>query len=140
MARPKKYGDSNEDKGWNRISDLPTEVSKYNFIDDFIYIKQQEENIMSTSRRVVTVMLMDDDKGLDVADSLVCKFKNIVTEDSDSTVIQEVIMDNDISAAISKHNNNRLQTIDVDILQRTGNEVKLRPVKLKNLRWVVSQA
>lgn len=136
MARPEKYGYNNEGRGWLKISDLPTATSE----EDFIYIKQNEENIMSTTRRVVTVMLMDDDKGLDVADSLVCKFKNIVTEDSDNTVIQEVIMDNDISSALSKHNTKRQQTVDVDILQRTGNEVKLRPVKLKNLRWVVSQA
>lgn len=138
MARPEKYGRSNEGGVYSHlgVSDFATTTSKY----DLIYTKQQEENIMSTSRRVVTVMLMDDDKGLDVSDSLVCKFKNIVTEDSDNTVIQEVIMDNDIAAAINKHNNIRLQTVDVDILQRTGNEVKLRPVKLKNLRWVVSQA
>jgi hypothetical protein len=100
---------------------------------------KEEDNMSNTTRRVVTVTLMDDDKGLDVADSLVCKFKNIVTEDDNQTVIQEVIMEKDIAKALKEHNEKRVQTVDLDILSRTGNTVYLRPVKLKNLRWEVSQ-
>ena len=114
-------------------------------------INKQEENNMSYApqvptasptsvRRVVNVKLIDDDKGLPVEYALVGEWFGIVTEDPDPVVIQEVIMNEDVANTLVQHNEVREEQVDLDILQRTGNSVNLRPVKLKQLRWVVSNA
>lgn len=99
----------------------------------------QEENIMSstTQRRVVNVELIDEDSGLDVQHSLVHDFGRVVTEDSDSVTIQELIMNTDVKGILEKHNNTRAKQVDKDILHRTGKKNYLQPVKLKNLRWII---
>lgn len=98
--------------------------------------KENEMTIQNT-RRTVRVELIDNDKGLDVQYSLVASFDNVMTEDDDATVIQEIIMEKGIGKKLKDHNNKRESQIDLDILQRTGNSVNLRPVKLKDLTWVV---
>lgn len=94
----------------------------------------------SNTRRVVTVNLWDDDGGLPVELALVAQYTNVVTEDDDQTTIQQVIMDKDVAKAIGEHNEGRAATVDEAILKQTGNEVQLRPIKLKDLRWEVRQA
>lgn len=96
----------------------------------------QEENNMNNSRRVVTVQLIDDDTALEVKNSVVATFI-VVTEDPDNITIQELILNEDIKGKLETHNNKRKTTQNLDILERTGSDVKLRPVKLKDLRWVV---
>lgn len=98
--------------------------------------QKEEINTMNT-RRIVTVQLIDQDKGLPVANSVVAVFNNIVTEDTDQVTIQEVLMSENIAGALKSHNEVRQSTTNLDILNRTGNEVKLQPVKLKDLTWVV---
>ena len=46
-------------------------------------------------------------------------------------------MNQDIKTYLAEHNKKRTEEIDLDILNRTGNAVKLRPVKLKDLNWVI---
>lgn len=99
-------------------------------------INQQEESKM-TNRKVVTVNLFDDARGLPVQNSLVAEFHGIVTEDDDQTTIREVLMNNDLKGILEVHNEVRTSITDLDILQRTGNKVTLQPVLLKHLRWEV---
>jgi hypothetical protein len=100
-------------------------------------INQEEEVIMSR-RRVVKVLLIDNDKGLDVKDAVVAQFDDVVTEDDDGTTIREILINNPgIAEDIAQHNLKRADQVDLEILNRTGNEVKLRPIKLKDLDWVV---
>jgi hypothetical protein len=94
-------------------------------------------NMSNTQRRVVNVVLIDPDQGLPVEHSQVHDFGQIVTEDDDATTIQELIMTGDVQAKLDIHNKVRSEQIDLDILRRTGNEVKLQPVKLKNLKWII---
>lgn len=94
-------------------------------------------NMTATQRRVVNVVLIDPDQGLPVEYSQVHDFGQIVTEDDDATTIQELIMTGDVQAKLDIHNKVRSEQIDLDILRRTGNEVKLQPVKLKNLKWII---
>lgn len=94
-------------------------------------------NMSNTQRRVVNVVLIDPDQGLPVEHSQVHDFGQIVTEDDDATTIQELIMTGDVQAKLDIHNKVRSEQTDLDILRRTGNEVKLQPVKLKNLKWII---
>lgn len=96
----------------------------------------KEESIMS-NRKVVNVKLIDQDKGLDVSLSLVHDFGEVITEDDDATTIQQLIVDNDIANLIDLHNAKRLEQVDLEILQRTGNTVLLRTKKLKDLEWLI---
>lgn len=101
-------------------------------------IKPTKEEInMSTTRRTVTIELIDDDKGLDVSDALVAQFENILIETDSDSAIRELLMTADVADKLEEHNVRRLSTVDLEILQRTGNEVKLRAVKLNQLRWNV---
>lgn len=106
-------------------------------IGKFNLINSNEDVKMATPRRVVTVELFDDSKGLPVEDSLVAEFPQVVTEDDNDTTIREVIMNNELKDILALHNSKREKVINLDILERTGNKVTLQPVKLKDLRWNV---
>lgn len=99
----------------------------------------------SKMRRVVTINIFDDSKGLPVELSLVGTFKDIPTEDDNESVIREILMDGSeyepdklsVAKLLEQHNKVRKNTVDLGILERTGQTVKLRPIKLKDLRFTV---
>lgn len=98
---------------------------------------QQEGVNMSIQRKSVKVELFDNDQGLPVEHSLVGAWDGYVTEDSDSVTVQEIISTGEVADLIQTHNEVRVGLIDEEILTRTGNSVNLRPIKLKNLTWMV---
>lgn len=98
---------------------------------------KEEVKMSVLNRRVVDVLLMDNDKGLDVSLSLVASYKGIVTEDDDATTVQEVMMNHNIAGKLKAHNEKRTKQVDMHIRQTHGTEVFLQPVKLKDLTWVV---
>lgn len=101
-------------------------------------INQQEESKMSNvTRRVVNIQLVDEDAGLPVEHSLVGKFEDVVTEDSDQVTIQELISTGEVAELLKVHNSKRVELDNIEIQNRTGNTVKLRPVKLKDLSWKI---
>lgn len=96
-------------------------------------------NNTTQNRRIVAVTLIDNDAGIEeAAHSLVGRWTDIVTQDDDPTTVQEVMMNEDIAGALRAHNERRGKLVNTDILNRTGAEVKLRPVVLKDLTWKVS--
>jgi hypothetical protein len=101
---------------------------------------KEESNMTNVTRRVVNVKFFDEDAGLDVADSLVAFYDNIVTQDSDESTVRELLMNLDVAAKIVAHNEVRAKTVDLEVLRNTGNEVMLRPIKLKDLRIEVTKA
>jgi len=114
------------------------------FVDSAKYLndvltKTKEESKMTqqSNRRVVTVELIDDDPGLPVDLALVAKYENVITEDDNETTIRGILMEEDVAGKLMIHNDARTEEVDVEILKRTGQTVNLRPVKLKDLRWVV---
>lgn len=118
--------------------DLVTNETKTVDTPSTTIIEKKEDLKMSVAtRRVVDVMLMDNDKGLDVSLSLVAVYKGIVTEDTDAVTVQEVMMNHNISAKLKSHNEQRGKQVDMHIRATHGTEVFLQPVKLKDLTWVV---
>lgn len=89
-----------------------------------------------TNRTVKTYILMDNDKNLPVEHSLVHTFDNVITEDDDQVTIQQILVDNDIKGILEKHNKKREGVVNQTILERTGSEVVLRPITIKDLDWM----
>lgn len=99
--------------------------------------KQQEEVNMSNTRRTVTIELIDDDKGLPVEQALVTSFENILIETDVESAIRELLMTQNVAASLEEHNKVRSATVNLELQNRTGATVNLRPVKLNQLRWNV---
>lgn len=98
--------------------------------------KQQKESNMGTRRQVV-IKAFDDDSALDVENSLVFTSGIVLTDDTDENTVREVLAMGGVLKALTDHNKVRSETVNLNILERTGQEVKLRPIKVKNLRFVV---
>jgi|GEM_PF-3759233 len=100
-------------------------------------VKLKQEDVNMGVRRTVTIELIDDDKGLDVSDALVASYENVLIETDTESAIREILMTKNVAKKLEEHNVKRMATVDLDILNRTGNEVKLRSVQLNQLRWNV---
>lgn len=100
-----------------------------------IDFNNKEENKMS-ERKTVIVELFDDSVGIDAEDSLVFS-TTLVSDLNREQIIHHVLMEENVAESLAEHNEYRSDQINEDILNRTGNEVNLKPVKLKELRWVV---
>lgn len=123
----------------SKIDDILTvTITRETYVGNFN--QQEDVNMTNVTRRVVNVKFFDEDAGLDVADSLVAFYDNVVTQDSDESTVRELLMNLDVAAKIEAHNKVRAKTVDLEILRNTGNEVTLRPIKLKDLRIEVTKA
>lgn len=100
-----------------------------------LFNKQEETNMTQIKRRVLNIQLLDNDAGLPVEHALVAEFDGVVTEDTDEVTIQELISNGEVAEKIKTHNKVRIEQINLEIQNRTGNTVKLLPIKLKNLTW-----
>lgn len=91
----------------------------------------------NTSRSIVKVVLIDEDAGLDPSKALVKDFGEHVLEGSQEDLKMQIVMSNNIESVLRAHNEMRAKETDLDIRQRTGNEVKLQPRKLHELTWKI---
>lgn len=111
----------------------------------FTFENQSMENTdMNTSaqatRRVAVVTLIDPDAGLKPELALVKKFGTVVYDGSVDNLKMKLVMDNDMAAILAKHNEKRGKEIDLAIRKATGQELKLQPVELSDLQWVIDEA
>lgn len=91
----------------------------------------------NTARSIVHVVLIDQDAGLDPTKALVKDFGQHVLQGSQEDLKMELVMNNNMESILNAHNIVRSKEIDLDILNRTGNEVKLLPRKLGELTWKI---
>lgn len=115
----------------------PVPKGKASVLNNDLSTTKEEVNMSQVTRKVVNVQLIDQDAGLPVEFSLVEDFGSIITEDDQTTIIQQLIVDNDLKALIDLHNAVRVEQVDLDIQKRTGHTVKLQPIKLKDLTWII---
>lgn len=95
-------------------------------------------NMSQVTRKVLNFKLIDADSALPVEFSLVHDFGDVVVEDDVETVKQQLLGDNDLKEILNKHNAKRIQHVNLEIQQKTGNTVKLLPLaKVKELTWSV---
>ena len=93
---------------------------------------------MTTLNRVQRkVTLMDNSVGLPADKALVFS-TTVISDEGTQGIIQQVIMEGNIKEHIEHHNKIRGNIIDEEILAKVGNEVKLRPIHLKDLTWAVA--
>lgn len=94
-------------------------------------------NQQNSSRRTVSVTLLDRDVNLEGKDAIVLELGKQVSEGSTQELIQELIMDpaNKVAEAMKAHNDKRATVVNREVLNRTGNKVKLEPVKMRELHW-----
>lgn len=91
------------------------------------------------TKSIATVILMDSHADVVEAQSVVAKFKDVVYTGDQQSLINQLLLDEDIKGAIAKHNDSvRNKTINQTTLDRTGKEVMLRPVKFNELDILVS--
>lgn len=99
---------------------------------------QKEQLKMTTlNRKQVEVTLIDNDSSLPAEKAIVFSTK-IISDGSKEDIIREVIFSGAISKALDTHNTLRKGIVDEGILERVGNEVKLRAVELKDLTWNIN--
>lgn len=119
---------------------VPTSETK-----PFTFENQSMENTdmnasAQATRRVAMVTLIDPDAGLKPELALVKKFGTVVYDGSVDNLKMKLVMDNDMAAILAKHNEKRGKEIDLAIRKATGQELKLQPVELSDLQWVIDEA
>ncbi|CAH9013650.1 hypothetical protein VP424E501_P0118 [Vibrio phage 424E50-1] len=103
----------------------------------------EENNIMAAVNGngldLVTVILMDEDKDLEGKQVIVAKFEDIVLESgmTDSDLMLALALEHDVAGALKKHNEMRNGVVSKSMLARHGNEVKLQPVTIRDLKVIV---
>lgn len=90
------------------------------------------------AKSIATVILMDTHADVPESQSVVAKYADVVHTGSQEELINQILMDEDVKGAIKTHNDSvRSKVINQTTLERTGNEVKLRDVKFKELDILV---
>lgn len=112
----------------------PVKISDTIQSEVYIMNNAQSVTIQTNARRVVLVRIMDNDPALLVEHAHVFDSGAIVTESDDMTTIMQALTDYDINSEVARHNAIRATLTDETILRTTGQDVKLRPVKLKDLQ------
>lgn len=95
-----------------------------------------KEIIMSNNitKNVATVILLDNDKSVKTSQSVVATFADIVYTGDEQQLINQILINEDVKGAIEKHNDSvRAKTLNLTILERSGNEVMLRPIEFSDL-------
>lgn len=114
----------------------PWETSPKQFVFHDISKETKEDNTMS-NRQVATVTLIDTDAGLKPELALVKNFGTVVFDGSVENMKMKLVMDNDMAAILAKHNEKRAKEVDLNIRKATGQELKLMPIELSDLKWVI---
>lgn len=90
------------------------------------------------SKSIATVILMDNHTDVPESSSVVAAFKDVVYTGTEQDLINQILLDKDIKDVIQTHNDSvRAKIVNQTVLERTGKEVKLRPVVFKELDILV---
>ncbi|AKO60961.1 hypothetical protein AXI76_gp060 [Pseudoalteromonas phage H101] len=102
------------------------------------YIQQENTMNMNTLREL-TLTLIDNNPNLEDAQRVVFQKKGVRTSFTDQQAKEDIIATGEVMTALKKHNEGiRANVIREDILENTGREVALKPIKLlsdSQLEW-----
>ena len=85
---------------------------------------------MNNTLRELTVTLIDNNVNLEDDQRIVFKKKEFVTSASNEDVKLELIATGEVMPALKDHNEQvRAKTVREDLLESTGREVMLKPIK-----------
>lgn len=95
--------------------------------------KQTEEQ--KSMKRIVKVFVVDPDQRVPAEQSLLAQSEEQFTDKTD----QELFFDLDIRDSLAKHNEARVKIIDKQATARSGRDVFLEPIKIRDLKMQVVQ-
>ncbi len=93
----------------------------------------EEQELARDQRRVVQVFIADPDDRVPLKDALLYEGTPHLTDLTD----QELFFDVPIKELLSKHNSTRETILDEKASERFGRNVKLKPVKIRELKMTV---
>tara|TARA_R100000541_G_C1897352_1_gene84046 strand:+ start:75652 stop:76035 length:384 start_codon:yes stop_codon:yes gene_type:complete len=104
-------------------------------------IKQEKNMNTNNTLKEVTLTLIDNNINLEDNQRIVFQKKGVQTSNSLEDTKMNVIASGEVMTALTKHNEKvRAEVVNEDILDRTGREVMLKPIKLLSdpqLEWRV---
>lgn len=86
-------------------------------------------------KRIVKVFVVDPDQRVPAEQSLLAQSEEQFTDKTD----QELFFDLDIRDSLAKHNEARVKIIDKQATARSGRDVFLEPIKIRDLKMQVVQ-
>lgn len=102
-------------------------------------IKQETTNMTTNTLREVTITLIDNNVNLEDDHRVVFQKKGVRTSFTNEETKMNTIASGEVMEALKKHNEEvRMQTLNGDILDRTGRDVSLKAIKLlsdSDLEW-----
>ena len=94
--------------------------------------KEQSMNNVN-QKRVVRIFIADPDQQVPVADSILFKSEEKLTDLTDQELFYEI----PIKASLDEHNLKRVKMLDKAASQKAGKDVFLEPIKIRDLRMTV---
>ena len=94
---------------------------------------ENKEPQKMVSLRLVKVLIVDPDERLPLESRLLHESETKLTDLTD----QELFFELDMKELLSEHNATRASTVDKKASEKTGNSVKLDPIRIRDLRMVV---
>ena len=98
-----------------------------------------EITMITNTLREITLTLIDNNVNLEDAQRVVFQKKTVRTSFTDQQAKEDIIATGEVMTALKKHNEEvRSKVVREDILENTGREVALKPIKLlsdSQLEW-----
>lgn len=118
--------------------DAPNTIDGNLLVSNTIY-KQQENTMTTNTLREITLTLIDNNVNLEDTQRVVFQKKGVRTSFTDQQAKEDIIATGEVMTALKKHNEGvRSKVVREDILENTGREVALKPIKLlsdSQLEW-----
>lgn len=122
---------------WACVSTLTTQED----LQQFRTYKQQENNMNTNTLKEVTLTLVDNNINLEDDHRIVFQKKGVRTSFTLEETKMNIIASGEVMDKLKDHNTNvRAKVVNEDILERTGRQVFLKPIKLlsdSQLQWRV---
>jgi hypothetical protein len=98
--------------------------------------QQQQENLImpQTTRRIVQVFIADPNENVPLDQSLIFKGEQKLTDATD----QELFFEINIAPLLDEYNKKRVTFTDKEASKRSGKDIFLEPVRIRDLRMVVT--
>lgn len=118
------------DKDLIELGYLTPHITKPEYIEELRTYTEEGENIMTNTLQEITATLIDNNPHLEDDQRIVFQQKGIVTSAGHSDIMMDLIATGEVMPALNKHNKEvRATTVREDILENTGREVMLKPIK-----------
>lgn len=100
---------------------------------------QEKTTMTNATLRELTLTLIDNNANLEDDQRIVFQKKGVATSFTNQQTKEDIISTGEVKSALDKHNKEvRAKVIREDILETTGREVSLKPIKLLSsdeLEW-----